>query len=816
VWTGCLKKEREPFRPLRPWLGTDISEIARGRPAEPFPERALLEPRDETPPQTLARIEEVFRQIGSIREPEQEWRLAPVRAELDSIRAAWNRLDLGAGDLYRRRWGETRPEDRERVRRAAALQIRWGLALMRTGDVTQRVWGADRLEEAMRWAPGEPGPLLAYAAYLELGRFWSREIDLLESWLREHGPHDVVELQLLRKRERLYKVHREREELNRALEVAGRLAGRLGGWGSAPSWLLLERARLYLQADSLGRAAVEARRTIAAAEAGLGGTGARAYGTSASADAAPVPASAEPGPSRSPARIDTLSAAQAEILLGVLLVRQLEYETAREHLERGMALGAACRPLGGLVSWMQVPWDLFTPTERHEFDQHENRGAWLEAYWRRLDPILATPETHEVRIEYERRVGEAWLSLHGVDPALPGPLTDPGQALLRFGLPDEWTSGGAEARYGLERLGAGYRVQRTWRFRYDYPDRPASLPLWILFQDGGSECRFTAVDSMVPPRFPPYMFHYGFDGKAYRYETAVARLRHPDGRIRLLLVYDTYLPEYSFRFPLQGLRFEGDGRVRTALWRTRGRSWVVASQHETRLQSETVVPGDYTLRRRAGWSLIDGLDPGPMRLASRLVLRDRQERIVGYAAQNGQEEPLLKFSDRALDASDLVLVGSFGEEPPPAADVEPVPGWKIHGPELIASGLEPRAARLFLPGEKIAYYLEVYNLDVRDGVADVEVSTTLERLRDDGEPDYSVTTSGLSQSLIRYGVRQWNVLRDLGLTDLPTGLYRLRIGVFDRKASRTLERTAVFWVAQPQEIAALYRWDRLKAPDPAP
>ncbi|MDM7913726.1 MAG: hypothetical protein QUU85_00465, partial [Candidatus Eisenbacteria bacterium] len=98
ICPGCLKKEREPFRPLRPWLGPDLGAIAGKERNEPFPERTLLESRNETPPQTLARIDEVFRQIGSIRETEQEWRLAPVRAELDSIEAEWRRLRLGAGD----------------------------------------------------------------------------------------------------------------------------------------------------------------------------------------------------------------------------------------------------------------------------------------------------------------------------------------------------------------------------------------------------------------------------------------------------------------------------------------------------------------------------------------------------------------------------------------------------------------------------------------------------------------------------------------------------------------------------------------------
>jgi len=609
---------------------------------------------------------------------------------------------------------------------------------------------------------------------------WSNEIDLLQSWLRDHRHHDVVALQLLRKHERMFIVHRDRLYLDRALEVAGDLARRHSGWPQAPAWLLLERGRLMLQADSLSEAAAAATRSL---HPGSGG----------------------------PA--DTRSAAQAELSLGIVAVRRLEYEQADRRFRRARQLASSHPALSTLASWMEIPWDLWTAEQRHDFDREPDAVRWIERYWRSLDPILATPEILENRIEYQRRVGEAWLLLNGVDPGLSGPLTDPGQAVLRFGWPDEWVSVGGQPAYGTNDPRQRFDIHRTWRFHYHLPTEDRTAEMVVAFQDHGSEARFAAVDSLSGPRFPPSLFHYGFDGRGYRYGAAPARLRRPDGGIRLLLAYDTFLPEYSVRYPMQGLRYEGVVDARTAVYRAQSRShWPVVAEARTLLDHESATALEYTFRRRAGWSLIDRVEAGNVRLASSLTLRDTTGAIVAFAVQNGEPALLSPFEEDRLDASDLILLAPLPDSLPESRDRVLRPGLVAHGPNLFDGSFEPRASRLFLPGEELAYFLEVYNLDTRQGVTEVELMTSLERLDDAGLTEYTVSMRGLSQTLIRFGVNQWNLVRSMGLSGLEPGRYRLRVTVFDRRASQRLERRAEFRLTEPQDLVEWYGWDRLARP----
>lgn len=777
---ACLHKEREPYRPVRPWLRPDLAQAGRVGAGQLFPERDLLGTRPETPPALLARIEEIFRPISLLPGPEPAWRLEPIYAEIDSIEAAYRRIEIGPGGLLRHRLGESTPEDADRIRQAARLELRHGLALMRTGETTRRVWGRERLQRAAAWMPDDPVPLLVLAAAQELGGMWSNEIDLLQSWLREQGHHDAVALQLLRKHERMWIVHRDRLHLDRALEVAGDLARRHAGWPQAPSWLLLERGRLMLQADSLSAAAAAAMESL---------------------------------PPASGAVVDTMSAAQAELILGIVSVRRLEYERADRHFRRAKELAAAHPALSTLASWMEVPWDLWTREQRRDFDREPDAVRWIDRYWRSLDPILATPETLENRIEYQRRVGEAWLLLRGVDPGLPGPLTDPGQVFLRFGRPDEWISSGGQPAYGTNDPLRQFDIHRTWRFHYHLPTADRTTEMVVAFQDHGSEARFTAVDSLSGPRFPPSLFHYGFDGKGYRYAAAPARLRRPDGGIRLLLAYDTFLPEYSVRYPMQGLRYEGVVEARTAVYRAQSRShWPVVAETGTLLDRESATSLEYTFRRRAGWSLIDRIEAGNVRLASTLTLRDTTGAIVAFAVQNGEPASLAPFEQDRLDASDLILLAPLPDSLPESRDRVLRPGLVAHGPDLFDGGLEPRASRHFLPGEELAYFLEVYNVDTRQGVTEVELMTSLERLDDAGLTEYAVSMRGLSQTLIRFGVNQWNLVRSMGLSGLEPGRYRLRVTVFDRRGSQRLERRADFRLTEPQDLVEWYGWDRLARP----
>jgi hypothetical protein len=773
---GCFHGRRLPFSPTRPWLQPGLGESRSGPAFEPFPERQLDRMLDVDPPHALARIDEIFRQIALLDGVEPDWRLAPVEAEIDSIRAGMERLHLGVGSLFRLRLGQPRAEEAELFRRAANLQLRWGLALMRTGDVSRRIWGAQRLREAARWDPDSPITLLILAGCQEIGGFWLSERDLLDTWAREHGPNDAVDLQRLRKRERPWKVERDLAALQGALSLGSEMADRRGGWGAAPGWLNLEHARLLLQADSLQAAEMAARLVLR-----NGG---------------------DPGAG------DDLSAAQAELLLGLITVRQLDYPRADEHFRRVRELAVREPSLTGLVSWMQVPWDLWSVREQADFDIDPDRSAWVDRWWLQHDPVLATPLLRENQLEYLGRVAEAWFALGGVDLAVPGPLTDPGQVILRFGRPDEWAF---IAAAGAFRADANRQSAQAMSFSYRLPGPPPGSKQ-ILFLGNAAGTHFSALDSLRGPEWPNWLPRYGFENLDDRLNTTTETLRRPAGGIRLVFCFDTWLPEYSVRYPLQGFRFDGEARVRTAVLRPHGTSPSLWRGGDVVLDHESAVSGEWPLRRRSGVQVLDLDEPGAVRLATQLVLRDAAGRVVTMAVDNGREFSVEPFSDGGLDASSLVLLAELPDTLDHRQEREIAPGCLASGPDLLRSHLVPRAEPHFLQGEELAFYLEAYNLSREHDTADAELSVVVEHLDRRGEIDYSVGTGGPTLTLTRPGVGQWNIARSLGMMSLDPGMYRLRVNVYDRRVERRVERTVDFQIDTTADLVERCGWDRLPLP----
>jgi hypothetical protein len=784
---GCIHRGLHPLPPERPLIGPAGAPLRAPPQAFLFPERSLLDSGRESPPQALARVDEIFAQIGSITQPEPVWKQALVGVEIDSIRASLDRLHIGPQALFLLHLRRTPESERARFHKAAALYLRWGLALMRMGEINQRVWGAEKLRQAVAWDPENALSTLVLAGYYELGGYWSQEQDLLSSFTRAHGRHDVIELKRLHTCERAWTVTREREELDRAQGLAREIVKDHQDAGSAPAWLDLECARLSYLADSTSSARAWAARAAERAEE---------------------------------APRDTPVAAQAELLLGLLDVRDLEYDQAKAHLERGQLLAATQPALAGLASWMAVPWDLWTERDQRAFLGASDRMTKVEQFWREHDFIMATPDLSEGRLEYLRRVGECWFTLSGVDPARPGPLSDPGRVILRFGWPAEWTSrAGEEAAFcgpdpilARKNPPADFGIQRSWRFLYHFPGVAGDQPTVVLLQDHGSSSRFSAVDSLRGPGWPPVIFTQDYGGKGYRLNTSISRFREPGGKIRLILSYDTYLPEYSVRYPLQGLHYQGEARVRSAVYRAQGRRWQAGPRGEFILGHETEIEREWTFRRRSGIAEFPGLEAGTIRVASELRLRDTTGTTIAIAVDNGPAGKLDGFSDINLDASDLLLLSSLDGVSLLDEERQTGPGWLVSGPRLTIKTVHPRADRNLFAGETLPFYLEVYNIDTRAGVTEAELLTSLERLRTDGTTEYSVSIRGQGQTLTKRGVTQWNIIRSIGLANLGPGRYRLRAVVHDHQAGRRVERSVEFRVIDPTDLIRLYRWDQLEAP----
>ncbi len=771
------------YSPQRPMVDSD----GRGLPDEAasrwMPAPGLLDLAEQDPPAALAQIDRLFGRMAAMVGRSTVWTEEDLSAEIDAIQAALDRLELSAGTLLRQRVGTLSEDETHRFREAAALTMRWALALMRTGEINNRVKGAEKLRQALEWDADNPVLILLLAGHHDTAGFISRGTELLTNHLHEVGHQDLIALQLLRKKARNWVVTRERGELDAAFALGDTLLSVYGGFDEAPAWLVLERARLFYLADEMDSVRVAAT---------------RAY-------------------HRADAEADDDVTVLAQLLVGICEVRDLDFTRGGAHFRTALYRARSVPELRGLLSWMSVPWDLWTEERRLAFDRSSDRAAFIHEYWSSDDPILATPDILEHRIEYRRRVAEAYFTLNGVDPAVPGPLSLPGKAILRFGWPRAWLSTGGQIKNAAsDNPYVQFGVDRSWRFAYRMPTPFGTQPDTILFQDGGSGSRFAPVDSLVPPDYPLFVFDLDFGGRAYPFHTATARFREADGRLGLTACFDTYIPDYTVRYPLNGIQFDGDVRVLGALYRETRERWSPVHEFEVELLHETTLPHRRRLVRRSGGITIPGLAPGAGRVGAQMTLREPSGEIVALGVDNGRREALPHVGFDDLAVSDLLMVESFDDLPPAAGARRLGESVVAYGPDRVTARATPRACPLFVRDEALTFYLEAYNLARRDGRTLTEVALTLERIDEQGDVDYAVVLTGMDQMLQQHDVNQWNILRSIDLGGLEPGPYRFRATVIDHHGDAERERALAFTVIEPENLVEIYGWADLELPSMLP
>jgi len=771
---------RQPYAPVRPMMDPEARGLTGVAAPGWYPAQDLLELAARRPPSALAQIDHIFTRIAQLHGAAPGWTDLELAQEREAIRAEMDALGLAGGSVLRQRMGTLSPDEAERFRRAAALEMRWGLALMQTGEINDRVAGAHRLRRALEWDPGNPVLVLLLAGYYDLAGFTADGTNLLRDHLRQSGYHDLISLQLLRRRARNWVVTRERAQLDSALAVCAEIARHNGGWRQAPAWLCLELARLHYLADETDSLRVHAAETFQRG---------RDHAS------------------------DRQAAALGLMLLGICDVRELEFERANQCFGAALTWAAQEPALHDLVAWMCVPWDLWTDEDRLRFDRSHDRLAFLDAFWTSEDPIQATPRLLEHRIEYRRRVAEAYLTLTGVDPAVPGPLSPPGRAILRFGWPRAWISQAGQLKQAAKDnpfIHAG--VDRSWRFAYRMPGPFEARPDTILFQDGGSGSRFVAIDSLTSSRYPRFAFDLDFGGQAYPFHSRVAHFRDPDGSLALAVCFDTYLPDYAVRYPLSGLQFAGSIDMRAALYRLEEQGWMLDRELAISLDHEILLPERRRLVRRSGTAQLDHVAYGVLKLAAQELLRDREGRLLALGVDNGQPRPLEAPLPDSLALSDILPVESYVALPPAESAREMGHSVTAYGNHLRAEGLIGRACPFYLPQESFTFYLEVYQLGSRDGRTLAELVMALERLNPQGELEYAIEISGPDQVLQERGVREWHILRSIALGNLEPGPYRVRATVTDHNADARDERVAEFEVVDPESLVAFYGWQELELP----
>ncbi|MFN8547093.1 MAG: hypothetical protein U0527_03760 [Candidatus Eisenbacteria bacterium] len=805
--------------PDRPFIGPNGRPLA-GPPREAsYPERELiatgparLASGELSPPELLAAISRIMRVIyQEAALPRTEPRMLELSTEADSIRAAIDRLGISGGAVMRQRLDRARPEDTALFAQVARLYQRWGLVERRDGRVDVRVGAAARIEQSIEWDPTNPIPVLLLAAYEDLAGFRSNAIERLSRWDRVNPENDAIDLARVRKQERVWTMEGDSLALVRAKELTSRIALRQGGWTAAAPWVHMQRSRLAFFSDSLEMAEREAQDALRLE------------------------------------RSDHTTEVEARLMLGLCAARALDYPEASRQLDRALALSLQDRSLGELASWLSVPWDQWNVREREEYDRASDRVEQIARFWEETDPIWATPRVLENRVEYRRRIAESYFAFSDIHPITPGPLTEPARAVIRFGWPTRWEHLGTRDLPGAPQATLDFGVYQTWRFHYQILDNGAD-PLdvsanrlrserTIQFQELPGTSRFHCPDSLTAPKWPERLFNFDFLGRGYHYHTQVSRFRDEEGGTELWIALDTELPNYAVRYPFQGLRYDGSAAVDLTLFREERardrrdpdaapdstrivrregkRRWLAGPSRGFTLDREDVMRDNWEFRRRAAMTHLTQVAPGRVRVASLLTLRDARERVVALSADNGDTLTLRPFAPKDLDASDLMLLTSFGDSLPDQEERELRPGLTVYGTDLEQLNALPKASRLFLRGERIAYYFELYNLDLggRDKPA-VEFSTTIERLNDDGDPVYRVTFRGAGWRLDHRKVTQWNVARSLGVTDLEPGIYRLVVTVDAGSKSSALYRTAYFRVVESDDLVALYRWGELPRPMP--
>lgn len=762
----------ELYEPRRPAPGPDD--------VEPFPERTLFEARTETPAETLERIAGVFRQIALTEGNDQLWMRDALEAEIRSVEGAIDSLRLGAGSIMRLRLGGLSKEERSEFEKAARLHARLALTRMRTGFADDRVQGARVLEDACRYDDDNAVLAIVRASYLEMAGFRSNSLRSLDDYEKDHGKSDLIDLARYRKNVREWSIqgHDEHRIQARVLieELTDRVASSRGVLG-APSWLLWERARFDFLSDSLSLAEEGADAILEIEGSTVG---------------------------------DTLSAFHAHLLKGLVAVRRIDHEAAAKHFEAAKDLAAAHLPLADVSTTLRVPWDLWSLSEQERFDLSLSRRDFVRAFWQRSDPIWATPILSELEIDYYARVAEAVFRFADLDARMMGPSTEPGKVLLRFGAPHRYRAMGAQAAFEPDEV-FDNAVHPTWVWDY----------LWfgggdhrsVMLQDrSGSRGHYVATDSLRPPEWPMHEFDGDFLGRGYRSNKRVSRFRQLDGNTRLVVSLDTVLPNYNIRYPFQGFRYDGEAKVDCAIMEVVGQRFREQWSGNVELTQLRTTNQQHEFRRTSGQLIVTDVEAGTYQIATFLRLRDEEEQTLHVAVDNGSSFEVGGFLEDDFDASDLLVASDLEGTIQNDVERELAPGWLAFGPDPGLFNMVPRGSLDFLRGESFGYYLEIYNLDDREGVVNVELDTRLAKIDGEGEIEYEISLRGANTNLIRFGVRQWNIARSIGLGELEPGNYRFTIGAFDRIGSRKLERSVEFRVVEPAELIEKYRWRTLPKP----
>ena len=442
-------------------------------------------------------------------------------------------------------------------------------------------------------------------------------------------------------------------------------------------------------------------------------------------------------------------------------------------------------------SWRDGPVRyLLTADEHHRFGRlrtPEAREAWVDRFWRRLDPDPTTP-ANEFRERFQARVAETDRFR---EPPFPGWCTDRGRVLLLAGPPTSIRRDNHDP-VAVER--------EIWTYASE-PTRSRGTVEVIFYRDGQDRFRLEPERPQVVAVDP---YHLETMARAMRARGTsattvrmfVQRIQESEARSRIWPPDAPTRAEPAHAPPPPQPELEAGSHLRTGTWFFQAADGSVLAL----FAADAALPGGTPPDAAVWiWSATEGMGGGslhvPLHLAEEVGAQQGWGRFTGRAyLEPGAYE--LRFAVRERGGtlrvrSERVEVPEIGQGMLAASSVVPAERFGPASPRdaIFAVGSEevvPRPDATFRRSEPLRLYFQLYGAEpdaatLRPRVdLRVQFSSVGRRVRRQGEPFVVRGASGASMGL------------SLPVGNWPPGEYQARIDLHDRVSGQRASTTGTF------------------------
>src|SRR6266568_475568 len=408
---------------------------------------------------------------------------------------------------------------------------------------------------------------------------------------------------------------------------------------------------------------------------------------------------------------------------------------------------------------------IIQPEERTAFLQlstNEEREQFIEQFWQRRNPNPDLAE-NSFKEEHYRRIAYANERFAS---GIPGWKRDRGRIYIMWGKPDEVEShpaGGAYERPMEEGGGetSTYPFEK-WRYRY--------------LEGIGNDVNLEFVDPSGSGEY-----HLTMDPS------------EKDALLHVPGAGDTVLVPVTIQIPNRQLTFQNKDGVHSATLNIFGRITTLTGRVVQTF--EDPVSRDFpdslleaSLKLHSIYQKAVPLRPGRYRLD--IVIKDVNSGNVGVIST---ALPVPRYDDDTLSASSLIL----------ADQIEPVPLKQIGTGQFVlgSSKVRPKMNAEFITSEKLGIYMQLYNLKV-DETSHRPRASIQYRVTKGGQEVWGITEYS---DQLKQASDQITIERQLPLSPLGPGKYKLEITATDQLNNQKISKTAEFTVkAAPEVKAAAY------------